>query len=427
MLLVLLCTAVSLCAWPALTGDPLLDDLQIVPLRRPFPRADIFSPPHRWQPPVEISFQATAALAPGSFVTAVLLHHLLSLALYLLAIALLLQLLRARHPGDRVHPWHAFVLGAFALHPSLVESFGHLSARGEALAVAALAALALALEHRYTALGAIFTLLGIVASPGLGPAAAALALAAALEPSSPRARRAALALALGALLATVVAFGVPPTLAHLALWAGRVPRAVSIATRALLVPTETALRLPHWELSLPLTPAEGLTAALPLLVSVFLWRRGARGAAVLVLGAVLSVLPLVLRADTLAYGFDRYLAGAAGLLTVAILRAPPPAWIHALSAATRTLVAGCALALLLLLGSMARQTATGFTSDAHQLDAMTQMRPRDPSGHLRNAWFAARTGDVMTARRALHNTRRRPLTPAMNDIVQSIAAQVRER
>jgi hypothetical protein len=69
------------------------------------------------------------------------------------------------------------------------------------------------------------------------------------------------------------------------------------------------------------------------------------------------------------------------------------------------------VALLVLLGFMARQTARGFTSDAHQLDAMTQMRPRDPSGHLRNAWFAVRTGDVVTARRSLRNARRRAAHP----------------
>ena len=83
-----------------------------------------------------------------------------------------------------------------------------------------------------------------------------------------------------------------------------------------------------------------------------------------------------------------------------------PTWIAALSSGTQRLVGGCGVALLVLLGFMARQTATGFTSDSHQLDAMTQMRPRDPSGHIRNAWFAARTGDVVTARRSLRNARR---------------------
>jgi hypothetical protein len=253
-------------------------------------------------------------------------------------------------------------------------------------------------------------------------------MAAALEQPSPRARRTALALALGAGLTALLTAGPRPSLDDLFRWSLRVPRAVAIATRALVVPTETALRLPHWELSLPMTSAERLTAALPLLASVFLWRRGARGAAVLVLGATLSVLPMVRLADSLAYGFDRYLAGAAVLLAVALLREPEPGWIAPLSAGTRRLVRGCGVALLLQLGIMARQTATGFTSDAHQLDTMTLMRPRDPSGPLRNAWFAARTGDVASAWRSLRSARRRgQLTPTMDLVARSIAAAVGPR
>ncbi|MBK6528343.1 MAG: hypothetical protein IPF99_01765 [Deltaproteobacteria bacterium] len=324
VLLLLLCAAVLLCAWPALTGDPLLDDLRLVPLRRPFPRADVFAQPPRWQPAVELSFRAVAALSPQRFVIAVQLHHLASLALHLLAVWLLLRLALARHPGDRVHPWHALVLGAFALHPSLLESYGHLAARGEAISAACLAGLALSLHHGRAAPALALTLLGMAASPGFAPAAAALGLAAALEQPSTRSRRTALAIALTALLSALLTFGARPSLDDLLRWSMRVPRAVSIATRALVVPTETALRLPHWELSLPMSSAERLTAALPLLASVFLWRRQARGAAVLVLGAALSVLPLARFADSLAYGFDRYLAGAAVLLAVAVLREPAP-------------------------------------------------------------------------------------------------------
>lgn len=427
VLLLLLCAAVLLCAWPALTGDPLLDDLRLVPLRRPFARATVFAQPPRWQPAVELSFRAVAALSPQRFDVAVQLHHLASLALHLLTVWLLLRLVLARHPGDRVHPWHALSLGAFALHPSLLESYGHLAARGEAISAACLAGIALSLHHGRAAPSLALTLLGVAASPGFAPAAAALGLAAALEQPSTRSRRTALAIALTALLTSLLAFGARPSLDDLLRWSMRVPRAVSIAGRALVVPTETALRLPHWELSLPMTSAERLTGALPLLASVFLWRRQARGAAVLVLGAALSVLPLARFADSLAYGFDRYLAGAAVLLAVAVLREPAPTWTAVLSSGTQRLVAGCGVALLVLLGFMARQTATGFTSDSHQLDAMTQMRPRDPSGHLRNAWFAARTGDVVTARRSLRNARRRGrLTPTMDRVARAIAAAVGE-
>jgi hypothetical protein len=424
-LLVLLWAAVSWCAWPAVTGDPLLDDLRLIPLRRPFPRADVFAPAARWRPAVALSFRAVAALSPRNFVAAVLLHHLTSLALHLLALWLLLRLAQERHPGDRVRPWHALALAAFALHPSLVESYAHLSARGEGLAVAALAALALSLQRDRAAPALVFTLLGMTASPIAGPAAVALGLAAALDAPSPRTRRTAAAIA-AVVAAALLAFGTLPP-AALARGAARVPAALAVAGRALLVPTETALRLPHWELSRPLGLADTLAASLPLLAGVFLWRRGARGAAALVAGAALSVLPLVLRADTLEYGLDRYLSAAALLLTVVALRAPPPAWTVALSTPARRTLAASALALLLLLGFMARQTAAGFTSDAHQLDAMTAMRPRDPSGHLRNAWFAAKTGDVNTARRALRNTRRGPLTPAMAAVAQRIADAVGRR
>jgi len=441
VLLVLLYAGVLLFGWPAITGDPLLNDLHVVPLRRPFPPADVFTPP-RAQPAAALSFRAVRAVAPRGFQASVQAQHLASLALYLFALALLLQFARARHPGDRVHPWHAFALGAFALHPSLVESFGHLSARGEALALAALAALALSLQRGRAALGLGAALVALAASPVAAPAAVALALAAALDAPSPRARRTAAAVALAAALFAAAA---RPSAADLARWASRVPGAVSVATRALIVPTETALRLPQWELSLALTPASALTAALPLLAAVFLWRRGAPrlpgvpvpvataapGArspvpAVLLAGATLSALPLVARADTLEFGLDRYLSAAALLLAVALLRAPAPAWVATLSAGTRRLVGASGVALLLLLGFMSWQTARGFRSDAHQLDAMMQMRPRDPSGHLRNAWFAVLTGDRVTARRSLRSARRGQLTPTMARVARAIGVRLGE-
>ena len=63
---------------------------------------------------LELSFRAVAAAAPRRFVIAVQLHHLASLVPHLLTLWLLLRLCLARHPGERVHPWHALVLGAFA-------------------------------------------------------------------------------------------------------------------------------------------------------------------------------------------------------------------------------------------------------------------------------------------------------------------------
>jgi hypothetical protein len=147
---------------------------------------------------------------------------------------------------------------------------------------------------------------------------------------------------------------------------------------------------------------------------------------VLLAGATLSALPLVARADTLEFGLDRYLSAAALLLAVALLRAPAPAWVATLSAGTRRLVGASGVALLLLLGFMSWQTARGFRSDAHQLDAMMQMRPRDPSGHLRNAWFAVLTGDRVTARRSLRSARRGQLTPTMARVARAIGVRLGE-
>lgn len=423
LLLALLCAAVTLCAWQALLGDPLLDDLRLVPLRRPFPAADIFAQPARWQPAVHLSFRAVAALASRSFAAAVALHHLVSLALHLLGLGLLVRLAPA--PGGRVHPWHALALAAFALHPSLVEAYGHLAGRGEAVALATLSGTALALRSGHLALAPALTLLGVAASPVAGIGSVALAAGAALDEPSPRSRRTAAAVAAVAVVAGLLTWGARPSLASLSRWAARVPRAVSVVARTLLAPTETALRLPHWELSLPLTPAGALLAALPLLVGVILWRRGARGSAVRVLGAAACALPLAMRADGLAFGIDRYLAGPLVLCAVSVLCAPVPAWASSLSVPARRLVGASAVALLALMGFMTQQTAAGFVSDAHQLDAMTLMRPRDPSGHLRNAWFAVRTGDQNTTQRGLRNATRRPLTPLMGRVARAIAAAAR--
>jgi hypothetical protein len=423
VLLALLVAAVSVIAWPAITGDPLIDDRHVVPLPRPLFPANVFTPP-RWQPLATLSLRAFAALSPHDFAASAQLQHVVSYALFLLALALLLQLVIERHPGDRVHPWHAFALAALVLHPSLVETFGYLSARGEAIALAALAALALALQRGRADLGVVFTLLGIAAAPAAAPAAVALGLARALDEPSPRARRDAAAIAAAAGLMALFA---RPSLADLAAHAARAPRALSTAVLALLVPTETALRLPQWVLSRPVTAENTAAAALPAVIAIALWRRGARGAVALVLGACLSVLPLVLRADTLEYGLDRYLSAAALLLAVAVLRARPPAWIASLSTGSRRIVGWAAVALLALLGFMTRQTASGFRSDAHQLDAMMQMRPQDPSGHLRNAWFSLRAGDRETALRSLRSARRQPLTPAMDRVARAIAARLGER
>lgn len=421
LLLALLCAAVALCGAQALLGDPLLDDLRLVPLRRPFPMADIFSQPARWQPAVHASFRAVAALSPRNFPRAVLLHHLVSAALHLLAVGLLVRLDAARRPSPRVHPWHVAALTAFALHPSLVEVWGHLSGRGEAIALASLAGLALALHHGAVALPAMLAFLGAAASPAAGVAAVALSAGHALDEPSPRARRAALAVAAVALATAPLAWGPRPTAASLLRWAARAPAAVSVVTRSLLVPSETALRLPHWELSRPVTASGVAFAALPLLVAGLLWRRGARGACVRVLGAAACALPLAARADTLAFGIDRYVAAPAVLCAVTLLLAPPPAWTASLSTTARRLLGAAALGAALLLGFMVQQTAAGFVSDAHQLDAMMLMRPRDPSGHLRNAWFAARTGDHASTLRGLRRARRAPLTPLMGRVAQAIA------
>ena len=417
-------TACSVLAW---TGDPLLDDHAFLPAHWRYPGTDGFDPPTRWQPLVHLSFHTVGSMFRRSLGPAALAHHLISLGLHLASITLLFALLAKRHPARSVHPWHAFVLGAFALHPSLIEAYGHLAGRGEAFALACLAGVALGVELGLARLCVALTVLGMAASPTVAPAALALAIAGRLESPEriPRWLPAWIAGVAGALAA--LTFGVPVHLVDLARWSVRAPHAIAIATRALIVPTETALRLPHWELSRAMRPIDGLFALVPWLFALARWSRGARGSAVRVIGAALSVLPMVHRADTMSFGLDRYLAGAAVLATVTALCEPPPEWIASLRTSSRVVVSAAGMAMLAVLGFMTWQTAHGFASDTHQLDAMTQMRGRDPSGHLRNAWFAARTGDRANAAGSLDRAMHLPLTPEMATRARVIARALQRR
>ncbi len=416
--------AASFRAW---TGDPVLDDLGLLGVLRRNPGGDGFVPPERWQPLVRLTLRAVSGPLGNPFGAAGLVHHLVSLGLFLGTVLMLAGVHRARTGGESMHPWHAFVLGAFALHPSLVEAYGHLAGRGEALALAALAGVALGAAQGRMGVSAAFAAAGLASSPVVAPAAAALVLAAHLDDPARVSRRSAAAIA--AMCAAAVAAALAPGhgLGDVARWVARAPIAVGLATRSIAVPTETALRLPHWELSRPLTASIAAFAAVPAALAALAWGAGRRGDAVRVAGAALSVLPLVQRADALAYGFDRFVAGAAVLGAVTLLGAPPPAWTASLRGASRYVVASAAVGLLGMLGFMEWQTAQGFASSSHQLDAMTQMRSRDPSGHLRNAWFATRVGDAYTAHEALAAARRGPLTPQMARRADAIAAALHRR
>ena len=312
-------------------------------------------------------------------------HHLVSLLLHLAAVALLCRLAAAS--------WAALAgVAVFALHPAMGEAYLWINGRSDVMAGAFLAATFVALgavPGRLRAASLFLLLVGGALSKETFVVAAAAAIVAA--PTARRWRVLAkdlviLAVAYAAVLVLRAAAGgtVASTLPSVSLGAllGRAPRLLALAVETLVVPFPRPMRFLAWEMSRPLDMPTVLAAVLPVLVLVFLLiRRNAR-AAILVVGAVCTLLPTALVADSFWLGFDRYLYLPAILLFAAALP-----WLRA-----RRWWAWCLLPPALLavpLYATARQYRSHRTFAAALVDA----RPKDPSGYLIAALDSVARGD----------------------------------
>ena len=403
-------------AWPALTGSFIYDDVALA--SHPFldGRDDLLAALGRnsadyldtadvavrstatWRPLSMISLiavQAVAGASPGA-------HHLVSLLLQGLAVALLVAALRRRGaaPG-----WQIFGGAVVALHPALGEAWLWINGRSDVLAGVWLAGLAYHLAGastgpRRAVVSALLMVGGALSKETFLPAAlclcAADALGAARGPGlGEPLRRVSAALVPFVAAAAVFWFGRAATLpADLPVLGGgglpgplrllaRAPDMVGLGLETLLVPQARGMRFLGWELSgrgaLPGLLASGFV----LLSAVLLLWRGRRRAAMLIAGAALTLLPAGLVGDAFWLGFDRYLYLPLLLLALALADAPWPGARPVLAVGGPALLV-CAWGLW--------GTAATYASPVEFALGMATLRPGEPTGALMTAREAVAAG-----------------------------------
>lgn len=391
------------------------------PTYRPLPMASL------------ILVNATCGSAP-------LVHHLLSLFLHLLVVAVLLRLLAA--PTGRLTLPRAVLATIFALHPTLCEAYDWINGRSDVMAGAALMLLAAtAMPPVLSPLRSIVTLLllccGALCKETFLIASGALLAAAALMPSSdgrrlPTAARLAGLWLLSALLflflrrATLSDAGGGMTLDPLVVLR-RAPALLALSAEEVLVPLPRAMLHLSWELP---QPQPLLLLLVPALVLALVLRRRewARGA--LLLGAAATMLPTALVADSFWLGLDRYLYMPLCLLALMPIVGsvvapdaieptsgwrPSPGW--ALCAGVALILAGeCAL------------TAGNYRSQRVFAESILRGRPDEPTGYILVAEDALDHDDRDRAQQALALLPRKDLPPIMaHKVVQVDLAAGRTR
>jgi len=370
-----------------------------------------------------IAVQAAHPRAPWA-------HHLVSLLLHLAcAFGLCAAAARVRGARASLVPW--LIAGAFALHPVTIEAYAWINGRSDVLAGACLAALACALP-----------LAGGVSSP-LRVATCVASAAAAILSKEP-AFAGVLALCAAALLPTREGFSrarftaaAPAALAAL-LGAGTALLARALVTRDQvsgahvlfsdpeLVPSFArilALSLEHIVLPLPRSmlslghelarPAGVLDwivlAALGALVLALALRRRLRHA-VLLGGALATLLPVLPVRHLMWLGFDRYLYMPLFLVCLACADVRMPR----LAPRARRIALRAALACLPLLGAASFVSARAYASQSAWLASLVASRPDDPSGYvMATAWFL-RQRDYPRAHEAVRRAPRSGLAPPLS-------------
>lgn len=425
-------------SWAALSGEFIYDD-RALPVH-PFldGRDDLLAALGRNSADYldqadEVAVRSTATWRPLSMLSLLLVqatlgpmpfaHHLLSLALHALVVALLALALRQRGASAATQ---MLIAAAVALHPALGEAWLWINGRSDLLAGVFLVALAVNLGRSGAgtrrgvreALSVVLLVGGALSKETFLPAALCLVLAEAVgarqlpaQPDgaeNPRTggRR---ALALWFVAAVVFWFGRAATLgpAQPVLGGGglpgpekllaRGPDLVGLGIEALFVPQARGMRFLAWEFA-GAAPAWGILAVMLVLGGAgALALRGQHRRALLVLGAAGTLLPAGLVGDAFWLGFDRYLYLPALLLALAVAdanRLPRPIW------------AAGAVGLSLCAWGLAGTAAT-YASPAEFALGMATLRPDDPTGAL----LAAReAGDAGHPEAALALLEARPMT-----------------
>jgi hypothetical protein len=427
-------------AWPALTGGFIYDDVALLTHPLLDGRDDLLAALGRnsadYLDTADVAVRSTATWRPLSMISLIAVqalvgpapwaHHLVSLLLHGMAVALLVLALRRRGaaPG-----WQLLGGAVVALHPALGEAWLWINGRSDVLAGVWLAGLAFHLAGASTGprrmlVSALLMVGGALSKETFLPAALCLCIADTLgaargETLTGAARRMASALWPFAAAAVVFWFGRAATLPHdlPALGGGglpgplrllaRAPDMVGLGLETLLVPQARGMRFLGWELSGRGALGGLLASALVLLAAAWLLWRGRRRAAVLVVGAALTLLPAGLVGDAFWLGFDRYLYLPLLLLVLALADAPWPG-------ARLGLVAGGPALVLCAWGLWG--TAGTYASSVEFALGMATLRPGEPTGALlaaREAVAAGRPEAALALLDARPVVTDRPVPPAL--------------
>lgn len=355
-------------------------------------------------------------------------HHLVSLALHLAcALGLCAAVARLRGVSGSPVPW--LLAGVFALHPVTIEAYAWINGRSDVLAGAWLAALACSLpwdggpaRARRVAMSAVGAAAAILSKePAI---AGVLALcAAALLPERGGLRRTRFSAALP--VAAALGGASAALLARALVTQGRISGAQVLFSDPELLPayaSSLALALEHLVLPLPrsmlclafeLGHARALDwivlAGLGALV-VALVARGRLRPAVLIGGALVSLLPVLAVRQLVWLGFDRYLYLPLFLLCLACadLR------VARLSSGARRLALRASFACLPLLGAASFVSARAYASQSAWLASLVASRPDDPSGYIMAAAWFLRRHDIARAREAVRRAPRSGLPPPLS-------------
>ncbi|MBI5516585.1 MAG: hypothetical protein HY909_22560 [Deltaproteobacteria bacterium] len=414
----------ALAALPALTGSWIYDDgmLPRNPLLdgwddffrafvrdshdyfRAFnPRAPIPDGGKTWRPlPMASMIFVNALVGPRPWA-----HHLVSFGFHAGTVALLC----AQAPGGRrLQPVHALALGLFAVHPCLLEAYGYINGRSDAIAGLALAGLALALQRERAGLAALCLVVGVLGKETFLLASPFVVAA------SGRGRRSWalwLAVAVAFVGARALLLGAQGTLTprHGPLELGlRGLRVLALGARGMMFPSVRVMRLLAWEFAQPWRPLDVFCLSAAVVLGVVAWRLRRR-TGWYSLGVAATLLPCLLLGDTFWVGFDRYLYQPAVLVVLGVYVLPgavPTA--HGRSARAGILGFLVVTAFLGWLSAGAYHSPEGFYL------TMTSERPQDP------------TGRIFAGFQALDNREGRRLwrTPQRFQVETAVAPQVHQ-
>ncbi len=345
-----------------------------------------------------------AALGPEP-----LFHHMLSALFHIGCVLLLAQ--RFRVAGRLT--WRGwFVVTAFAAHPCLVEAWGWINGRSDAMAGLALLALDASQRPRvlsgwHWALCALCLSAGVLCKETFIVAAAFVLLSTQLRreregETTSRTWWASSGLWLVATAGMLTARhfitrgGAGSTEVDVSEAFASVPRLMSLALEALVIPRARSMRLLSWELATEWSMVQVVLSCAAVVGLAMLVRARRWAQLALLTGAGATLLPVLMIGGGFWFGFDRYLYMPAILIALACV----PSRVDALEArpTSRWMVslAYVGLSAILLLGT--RTASAVYASQEAFERSMITLRPEDPSGYLNGFREAVTRGEQARAR-----------------------------